>query len=153
VNVNEEDYEVDVQPSTSLNEVLREQIGITSVKKGCDSGGCGVCTVLLDNKQIYSCMTPSWRASNKKVLTVDGLSKANELHPLQQGFVKRSASQCGFCVPAMLLVAKEILDESPDPTEHQIRDALCGVLCRCTSYASYIRAIMDVAADRRESEG
>jgi carbon-monoxide dehydrogenase small subunit len=145
LHVNEDEYEVEVSPGTSLNDALRDIIGLTGVKRGCDSGGCGMCTLLLDGRPVFSCMTPCWRAEGKHVLTVEGLAKDGKLHPLQEAFVRNSAPQCGYCTSAMLLVAKALLDSNPNPTEEELRSAICGVLCRCTGYSPYIEAIMEAA--------
>lgn len=145
LQVNGDEYEVDVMPGTSLNEAVRDIIELTGVKRGCDSGGCGMCTLLLDGQPVFSCMTPCWRADGKKVLTVEGLAENQKLHPLQESFVRNSAPQCGYCTSAMLLVAKAFLDSNPNPTMDELRAAMCGVLCRCTGYTPYLEAIMDVA--------
>ncbi len=148
LEINETVYEIDACPSTSLNEALRETIGLTGTKRGCDSGGCGMCTVLLDGKPVFSCMTPSWRAVGKKVTTVEGLASDGRLSELQGSFISCFAPQCGYCTPAMLLVAKHLLDTNPHPSEEEVRQALCGVLCRCTGYIPYIEAVMNVAKQR-----
>lgn len=145
LSVNEEYYGVEVSPATSLNQVLRETIGLTGTKRGCDTGGCGTCTVLLDNRPVFSCMTPAWRAVDKKILTVEGLAKDGKLVRIQESFMKFSAPQCGYCTSSMLLVGKALLESNPEPTEQQVRDALCGVLCRCTGYLPYIQAILEAA--------
>ncbi len=145
LNVNGETREIEVSPLTSLNDALRETMALTGVKKGCDSGGCGTCTILLDNKPVFSCMTPCWKAEGKQVLTVEGLAGDGKLSRLQESFVENYAPQCGYCTPAMLLVAKAFLDSNPQPTEEEVRHALNGVLCRCTGYTPYLQAIMQVA--------
>ena len=156
-NVNGEDYEADVDSaSTSLASVLRDTLGFTGVKRGCDNGGCGVCTVILDGEAVYSCMTLFWQAEGKKITTIEGIhgEDSNELDPLQEAFVRNSAPQCGYCTPAMVLAGKALLDSKEIPSEDEIRDALCGVLCRCTSYTPYIKSILEVAAKRtKEEEG
>jgi aerobic-type carbon monoxide dehydrogenase small subunit (CoxS/CutS family) len=151
INVNGDCYEVEASPATSLCDVIRETIGLTGVKKGCDSGGCGMCTVLLDNRPIYSCMTPFWKAKDKKILTVEGLAKEGHLTQLQESFIQNNAPQCGYCTPAMLLTAKALLDSNPHPTEEEVRHALGGVLCRCTGYNPYVSAIMQ-AADKSQKQ-
>jgi aerobic-type carbon monoxide dehydrogenase small subunit (CoxS/CutS family) len=148
LNVNDEQFEVEVSPSTSLNDVLREELNLTGTKRGCDTGGCGVCTVLLDDKPVYSCMTPAWRAEGKKLRTVEDLSKNGKLDPIQQSFIKHSAAQCGYCTSAMLIVSRAFLDANPNPAEADLRNALCGVICRCTGYQAYVNAVMDVAKRR-----
>jgi carbon-monoxide dehydrogenase small subunit len=147
INVNGETYHVEFSPATSLCDVIRETVGLTGVKKGCDSGGCGMCTVLMDDLPVLSCIMPCWKAEGKKVLTVESLAKNGELSNLQESFIRNLAPQCGYCTPAMLLVAKALLNSNPNPSEDQVRFALCGVLCRCTGYAPYIHAIMDAASD------
>jgi aerobic-type carbon monoxide dehydrogenase small subunit (CoxS/CutS family) len=143
LNVNGESHEVEAVPGASLANVLRENLELTGVKRGCDSGGCGMCTVLLDGKVAYSCMTPSWRAEGKKILTVEGLESHGELHTLQESFVRNFAPQCGYCTPAMLLASKALMDSNPGCTDEELKDALCGVLCRCTGYTPYIKAIKE----------
>ena len=108
-----------------------------------------MCSVILDGQIVYSCMTPCWRGEGKKITTVEGLEAGGKLHPLQESFVKNFASQCGYCTPAMLLSAKAIMDFDLNPTEEELLDALCGVLCRCTGYVSYLRAIKEALLQAR----
>jgi len=150
LNVNGDSYEIEASPGTSLCDVIRERIELTGVKKGCDSGGCGMCTVLLDNNPVYSCMTPFWKAKGKKVLTVEGLARERNLSQLQKSFIRNNAPQCGYCTPAMLLTAKALLDSNPHPTEEEIRNALGGVLCRCTGYNPYVSAIKQAADESKK---
>lgn len=145
LEVNGEAREVEVAASTSLADTVREILNLTGTKRGCDSGGCGMCTVILDGKSVYSCMTPAWRADGRKVETVEGLEKGGKLHPLQEAFVRNSAAQCGYCTPGILMAAKALLDSNQDPEEEEIRDALCGVICRCTGYLPYLESIREVA--------
>lgn len=145
LNVNGDAQEIEVSVNTSLNEALHDILNLTSVKRGCDSGGCGVCTVLLDGMAVCSCMTPSWKAEGRRITTVEGMIQEGRLHPLQLSFMKHSAFQCGYCTSAMLLVAKSLLEQNPEPSMRDIKSSLCGVLCRCTGYSSYIQAIVDVA--------
>ena len=152
LDINNEIYEVDAPPDSSLSDVLRDQLEFKSVKRGCDSGGCGVCTLLLDNKPVYSCMTPAWRAEGKKILTVEGLQDSEgRLHPLQEAYIKNSAAQCGYCTGAMLLTSKSFLDSNPSPSE-DVRDALCGVLCRCTGYGPYLQCLLEVIKQQQQSQ-
>jgi carbon-monoxide dehydrogenase small subunit len=151
LNVNDEIYEVDVTPSTSLNEVLRDIIGLTGTKRGCDYGGCGMCTVLIDGEAVFSCMTFAWRASGKNIVTIEGVEKEGKLHPIQQAFVNNMAPQCGYCTPAMVLAAKALLDSNPQPSEEMLRDALSGVLCRCTGYIPYLEAVNEIIDTRKKS--
>ena len=145
LEINEEPHEVEVDVTTSIADMLREILGMTGTKRGCDSGGCGMCSVVLNGKVVYSCMTPAWRAEGGRLVTVEGLEKDGKLHPLQEAFVKNSAAQCGYCTPGMLMAAKALLDSNPNPTEDEIRDGLCGVMCRCTGYVLYLKSIREVA--------
>ncbi|MDA4124653.1 MAG: (2Fe-2S)-binding protein [Thaumarchaeota archaeon] len=137
--------EVEVSVSTSLADMLRETLGMTGTKRGCDSGGCGMCSVILNGLIVYSCMTPAWKAEGGKLETVEGLERKGKLHQLQDTFVRNSASQCGYCTPGILMAAKALIDSNPHPTEDEIREALCGVLCRCTGYVPYLKSIREVA--------
>ena len=133
-----------------LLELLREDAGWTGTKEGCGEGDCGSCTVLLDGQPVNACLVLASEADGKEVLTVEGLSREWELHPLQQAFVEEGAVQCGFCIPGMLLAAKALLDENPSPTEAEIRSAIAGNLCRCTGYVRIVQAIQSavVASSR-----
>lgn len=149
LEINGEAQEVEVDVSASLADMLRETLGMTGTKRGCDSGGCGMCSVMLDEKIVYSCMTPAWRAEDGRIETVEGLEKDGRLYPLQEAFVKNSAAQCGYCTPGMLMAAKALLDSNLDPTEDEIRDALSGVMCRCTGYVPYLESIREVVRTKR----
>jgi aerobic-type carbon monoxide dehydrogenase small subunit (CoxS/CutS family) len=111
-----------------------------------------MCTVLLDGKVVYSCMTPCWRAEGKNITTVEGLASQSRLHALQESFVRNFAPQCGYCTPAMLLASKSLLDSNPDCTDEELKDALCGVLCRCTGYTPYLKAIKETLALARNAK-
>ena len=148
LNVNEETFPIsDVAPTDSLLSVLRDRLGLLGTKRGCDFGGCGVCSVLIDGKPVYSCITPAWKAegSTRKVTTIEGIGNNSELAALQKAMIEEFSFQCGYCTPAMVLVSKSLLDEIPHPTEDQVRNALCGVLCRCTGYSGYIRSVLRVS--------
>ena len=146
LHVNDEDYELEVAPNRLLVDVIREDIGLTGTKKGCEIGVCGACTVLIDGKVVSSCLMLAVYAVGKKITTIEGLIKNGEIHPLQKAFVDYGAFQCGFCTPGMVLASKAILDENPHPTEHEIREGLNGNLCRCTGYAKVVEAIQVVAS-------
>lgn len=152
-NVNGEEHELDnVLPADSLINVLRNYIGLPGTKRGCDYGGCGMCTVLLDGKPVYSCMTPSWKAcAPGRVVTIENFSENPEqlTDPLQKAIIEESAFQCGYCTPAMVMVAKALLEKNPNPNESEVRAALCGVLCRCTNYSGYINAILRASKNPR----
>lgn len=145
LKVNGEMYEVAVDPRRTLLEVLREQIGLTGTKEGCDLGQCGTCTVLIDGRPALSCLTLAVEAQGKEVLTIEGLAQDGKLHPLQQAFVQYGAIQCGFCTPGMILSAKALLDETPHPTTDEVKRAIGGNLCRCTGYVKIIEAILKAA--------
>ena len=145
LKVNGELYEVAVQPWRTLLEVLRETIGLTGTKKGCDEGDCGACTVLMDGKPVPSCLILAIEAQGKDIATIEGLAEGDKLHPIQEAFVKHGALQCGFCTPGMILSAKALLDENPKPTAEEIKFAIAGNLCRCTGYVKIIEAIQAVA--------
>ena len=142
LKVNGESYETAVDPHRTLLEVLRENLGLTGTKEGCDLGTCGACTVLIDGKAVLSCLTLAVDSQKKEITTIEGLAKEGKLHPLQQNFVNHGAIQCGFCTPGMILSAKAMLDKSPKPTEEEVKRGISGNLCRCTGYTKIIEAIM-----------
>jgi aerobic carbon-monoxide dehydrogenase small subunit len=145
--LNDEVVSVNVPVHRTLLEVLREDLFLTGTKEGCDAGECGACTVMVDGKPVNSCLTLAVEVDGKNVLTVEGLAKNGELHPLQQAFLDVGAVQCGYCTPGMLMSAKYVLDEMTEPTEEQIRTAIEGNICRCTGYDRIVKAIR-LAADR-----
>lgn len=149
LSVNGESYQVAVEPSITLLDVLRDELGLTGAKKGCDLGNCGSCTVLLDGKPVLSCLLLAMEAQGKDILTIEGLAKNGQLHPLQQAFIDYTALQCGFCTPGMLLSAKALLDENPQPTEEEVKEAISGNLCRCTGYTNIIEAILKVVQSEK----
>jgi aerobic carbon-monoxide dehydrogenase small subunit len=143
LKVNGKEYDVEVEEWKSLLEVLREDLGFTGVKTGCEEGECGACTVLVDGKAVNSCLMLVRQAEGKEITTIEGLSgEDGSLHPLQAAFVEHFAVQCGFCTPGVLLSAKALLDENPHPTEEEVREALGGNLCRCTGYVKIVEAVL-----------
>lgn len=142
LKVNGGEYQVFVDPWKTLQDVLRDELVLTGVKKGCTTGNCGVCTVLIDGKAVKSCLVLACQAVGSEILTIEGLEREGELHPLQQAFIDYFAVQCGFCTPGMIMAAKSLLDENPDATEEEIKQGLHGNLCRCTGYVKIIEAIM-----------
>jgi carbon-monoxide dehydrogenase small subunit len=140
--INGEDYELAVDPRRTLLEVLREEVGLTGTKKGCDEGDCGACTVIIDGKAVTSCLVLAVEAQGKEILTIEGLAEDGELHPVQKAFVEYGAIQCGFCTPGMVMSAKALLDGKPHPTEEEVRAGIAGNLCRCTGYAKIVEAIL-----------
>ncbi|MBI2305545.1 MAG: (2Fe-2S)-binding protein [Chloroflexi bacterium] len=145
LRINGEDYEVAVEPYRTLLDCIRDDIGLTGTKKGCDLGDCGACTVLVEGKSVNSCLMLAVEAQGKDVTTIEGLAQNGNLHPLQEAFIQYGAVQCGYCTPGMILSAKALLDENPHPTELEVRQAIAGNLCRCTGYVKIVEAIMAVA--------
>ena len=138
-------YEVEVEPERSLLTALREDVGLTGTKEGCDDSECGACMVLLDGRPLNSCSYLALQASGRQVTTVEGLAEDGELHPLQRILLEEFGVQCGFCTPGMLISSKALLDANPHPTEEEVRLALGGNLCRCTGYQKIVRAVMRAA--------
>ena len=144
IKVNGQKYQISAEPSRTLLEVLRYELGLTGAKEGCGTGSCGACTVLLDGRPVNSCLIFIAEVEGKEITTIEGLSQNGELHPLQRAFIDEGAVQCGFCTPGMILAAKALLEENPQPTETEVRQATAGNLCRCTGYDKIVRAIMSV---------
>lgn len=150
--LNGKDVSVNAHPAERLSSVLRNELGFTGTKIGCDAGDCGACTVTLDGKQVCSCLVPVAQAANLPVTTVEGLSDQQTLSRLQQCFLQHGAAQCGICTPGMLMSAVDLLDNNPEPTREDVKNALSGVLCRCTGYAKIIDAVMQVSSFNTEPE-
>jgi len=146
LEVNKIKYKKTIQASMTLLDFLREDLGLKGTKRGCDSGQCGACTIIMDGKTVNACLILAIQADGKEILTIEGLSSGGRLHPLQEAFVEEGAVQCGFCVPGMILSAKALLDEKKDPSGEEIREALSGNLCRCTGYVKIIKAVQKAAA-------
>ena len=138
-----------VEPGRTLLRVLRDDLGRTGTKEGCDDSECGACMVLIDGRPVNSCSYLALQAAGREVTTVEGLAGRDELHPLQRAFLEGGGIQCGFCTPGMLISAAALLATDPDPSEDAIRDALAGNLCRCTGYQPIIRAVQRAAAEMR----
>ncbi len=149
LKVNGRLYEVFVEPWKILSEVLRDELGLTGVKVACNTGNCGSCTVLIGGKAVKSCLMFASQARGKEIITIEGLATGEMLHPLQQAFIEHFAVQCGYCTPGMILAAKALLDENPDPTEEEVKKVLSGNLCRCTGYVKIIEAVMAAAEKSR----
>jgi carbon-monoxide dehydrogenase small subunit len=145
VTVNGVKHEVAVEPRQSLLQVLREELHLTGTKEGCSEGECGACTVILDGQTVDSCLIFGLEANGSEVLTIEGLAKGEQLHPVQKAFAEYGAVQCGFCTPGMLLAAKALLESNPQPTEVDIRRGISGNLCRCTGYVKIVEAIKAAA--------
>ena len=146
LTVNGTDYPVEIDPHVSLLKAVRDEIGLTGAKEGCDDSECGACMMLLDGKPVNSCSYLALQAVGKQVTTVEGLAGEGELAPLQAGFLRHGGVQCGFCTPGMLLSATALLRSKPGPSEDEIRIALAGNLCRCTGYEGIVRAVRDAAS-------
>ncbi|HSR23093.1 MAG TPA: (2Fe-2S)-binding protein [Candidatus Eisenbacteria bacterium] len=147
LRVNGEEHQVLLPVHRTLLEVLREDLGLTGTKHGCELGECGTCTVLVDGRPQLSCLLLPVQLEGAEVTTVEGLGTTAELHPLQRAFAELGAAQCGYCTPGMLLAARALLDERPRPGRDEIREALAGNLCRCTGYAKIVEAVQ-LAAER-----
>ena len=145
LEVNGTTYTEEIEPHRSLLSVLRGELGLTGAKEGCDDSECGACMVLLDGRPVNSCSFLALQAAGRTVETVEGLSKGGALHPLQAAFLEQGGVQCGICTPGMLMSAKALLDQSPQPTEAEVKRHLGGNLCRCTGYAGIVRAVMRAA--------
>jgi carbon-monoxide dehydrogenase small subunit len=146
--VNDETYEVAVEPQTTLLEALRDHLGLTGTKEGCGTGECGSCTVLAEGKPILSCLSLAVDYQNQRILTIEGLAEGEDLTPVQQAFVEYGAIQCGFCTPGVVLSTTALLNKNPSPTEEEVRKALEGHLCRCTGYNKILDAV-NMAAKKR----
>lgn len=142
INVNGVNYDKDIDPSLRLIDFLREELKLKGTKEGCGEGECGACTVIVDGKTINSCLMLASSADGKNVITIEGVSDNNKLHPIQEAFMEVGAVQCGYCTPGMILSAKSLLDKNPNASEEDIRIALSGNLCRCTGYKKIIQAVL-----------
>jgi carbon-monoxide dehydrogenase small subunit len=145
LRVNGEVYEIQVTPKQLLLDALRDDLGLTGARRGCEDNVCGACTVLLDGMAVHSCTVLAVRGAGRDILTIEGLAKDGKLHPIQEAFVREGAIQCGYCTPGMILAAKTLLDANPEPTEPEVRAHLTGNLCRCTGYEKIVRAILMAA--------
>ena len=147
LRVNGKDQELEISANETLLEVLRERLSLTGAKEGCQDGGCGACTVLLDGKPVRSCLMLAVEAEGRDIVTIEGLARGEELHPLQEAFINHGGVQCGFCTPGMILSAKALIDSNPKPTETEVKEAISGNLCRCTGYTKIVKSI--IAATKR----
>lgn len=149
LQVNGRRFPVSIETSDSLNYVIREKLGLTGTKRGCETGGCGSCTVIVDGRATYSCMMYAMQAVGKQILTIEGLQKGLELDQVQKSFMDEGGLQCGYCTSGFIMSAKALLDNVPDPNEQEIRDALVGNLCRCTGYTKILESVKAAAKARK----
>lgn len=150
--LNGKDYSMEVEEDSRLLDFLRDELGLTGTKEGCGEGECGACTVIIDGRAVNSCLVLTPEIDGCRVLTVEGLEENGELHPLQTSFIENGAVQCGFCTPGMLMSAKALLDETSNPTEADIKEAIEGNLCRCTGYYNILKAIRAVSSGGSDGE-
>jgi len=143
--INAEDVEFLCEPRQSLLEVLRETLGLTGAKEGCNNGNCGACNVILDGALLNSCLVLAVEINGRNVTTIEGIATPQGLHPLQEKFIAHAALQCGFCTPGFIVASKALLDQNPNPSENEVRQWLAGNLCRCTGYDRIVRAVLDAA--------
>ena len=148
LHVNGKSYDVAIEPRQSLLQVLREELHLTGTKEGCSEGECGACTVILDGKTVDSCLIFGLEVEGCQITTIEGLSSNDTLHPVQQAFVEHGGAQCGFCTPGIILAAKALLEQTPNPSEEEIRWGLSGNLCRCTGYVKIVEAVQAAAQQR-----
>ena len=139
------------QPDETLLDVLRDRLGLTGAKEGCGTGDCGACSVTLDGRLVCSCLVLGAEAEGRKIETIEGMAHGDQLHPLQRKFLEMAALQCGICTPGVLISARALLEKNPNPTETEVRFGLAGNLCRCTGYDKIVRAVLETAAEMRET--
>jgi carbon-monoxide dehydrogenase small subunit len=148
--VNGKDHALVVESHERLLDVLRNRLGLKGTKEGCSTGDCGICAVIINGKLVNSCLVLAIQARNKKITTIEAIGTRENPHPLQREFIKWNAAQCGFCIPAMILASKNLLDHNPSPTDDEIKEAIRGILCRCTGYHSIVRAVRAAALEMRK---
>ena len=148
LNVNGLDYSVLIKPHWTLLDVLRDELGLTGSKKGCDKGECGACTVIINGEAILSCLVLAIQCQGKEILTIEGLVQNGKLDPLQDAFVNHGAIQCGFCTPGMIMASWALLSKTPHPSEEEIKRGVSGNLCRCTGYAKIITAVQEASTNK-----
>ncbi len=149
--VNKQTVELNVEPHKTLLQVLRDELDLTGTKEGCGTGDCGSCTVLVDGKTVCSCLRLAVETDGQEVVTIEGLANGTQLHPIQSAFIEKGGLQCGFCTPGMIMSSTALLEENPEPSEIEVREALAGNLCRCTGYDKIIRAVHAAAVEMRNA--
>jgi len=148
--VNGKDHSLLVESHERLLDVLRDRLGLKGTKEGCSTGDCGICAVLMNGKLVNSCLILAIQARNKKIETIEGVGTKEKPHPIQRAFMKWNASQCGYCIPAMILATKDLLERNPDPSMDEIRRATSGIICRCTGYLKIFEAVKTAAGQMKE---
>ena len=148
MTVNGQLVTVEVDCDDILVDVLRDRLGLTGTKVGCNEGECGACTVIMDGKAVLSCLLPALRAQGRSITTIEGLGEGEALDPIQQSFIEHGAVQCGYCIPGFIMSSRALIDENPHPDREQIKEAIAGNLCRCTGYVKIVEAIEAVAESR-----
>ena len=138
-----------VQSHERLLDVLRERLDLKETKEGCSTGDCGICAVLMDGNLVNSCLMFAIQARNRQIITIEGIGTSENPHPIQRAFMKWNAPQCGYCIPAMILASKELLDRNPDPSDEDIKQAISGIICRCTGYLKIIEAVKTAASEMK----
>lgn len=147
--LNGREHEIEVEPHELLLDVVRDRLGLTGAKRSCDVQVCGACTLLVDGRPVSACTTLAFEVRGRSVLTIEGLAEDGKLHPLQRAFIEHGGFQCGFCTPGMILAAKALLDENPDPSEAELKHFMHGNICRCTGYKKIIESILAAAKEMR----
>jgi carbon-monoxide dehydrogenase small subunit len=147
--VNGKSHALVVQSHERLLDVLRDRLGLKGTKEGCSTGDCGICAVLMDGRLVNSCLVFAIQARNKQIVTIEGIGTPDNPHPIQRAFMKWNASQCGYCIPAMILASKELLDRNPNPSEEEIKRATSGIICRCTGYLKIFEAVKTAASEMK----
>jgi carbon-monoxide dehydrogenase small subunit len=145
LTVNGSQIQLEVEPTRRLIDVLRDDLGLTGTKEGCSIGVCGACTVLVDGQVLSACLTLAIATNGRSVLTIEGLGREGELHPVQKAFISRGGFQCGFCTPGQIMAATALLDQNPAPTDDELKEAMLGNLCRCTGYYKIVESILAAA--------
>jgi aerobic-type carbon monoxide dehydrogenase small subunit (CoxS/CutS family) len=145
VIINGKPYRFNIEPGTTLIELIRDQLSLTGTKRGCSDGSCSTCTVIVEGKAVKSCSILALQLNGKSILTIEGLEKDGQLHPLQESFIENHGMQCGYCTPGMIMSAKALLDENPKPTDQEIREGILGNLCRCATYPRIVKSIAEAA--------
>jgi carbon-monoxide dehydrogenase small subunit len=152
MTVNGQQRSADVEPRLLLVHFLRDTLGLTGTHVGCDTSNCGACTVLVDGEAVKSCTVLAVQADGSEVTSIEGLGQEGDLHPLQEAFWANHGLQCGYCTPGMIMAAADLLERNPDPSEHAVREALSGNLCRCTGYQNIVKSVLGAAAEMRGAE-